>query len=54
MNCYSGTVPSGVMAAARKQACNMKMMFAMLKQKQHEGKNAEATMVMPDGSVMRM
>ena len=53
MNCYSGTVPAGVMAAARKQACNMKMMFAMLKQKQQSGKKTDATMVMPDGTVMR-
>jgi YHYH protein len=54
MNCYSGTVPSGVMAAARKQACNMKTMFAMLKQKQQSGKKSDAMMVMPDGTVMRM
>jgi hypothetical protein len=53
MNCYSGTVPSGVMAAARKQACNMKTMFAMLKQKQQTGKKSDAIMVMPDGTVMR-
>jgi hypothetical protein len=54
MNCYSGTVPSGVMAAARKQACNMKTMFAMLNQKQQSGKKSDAMMVMPDGTVMRM
>jgi hypothetical protein len=54
MNCYSGTVSSTVMAAARKQACNMKTMFAMLKEKQRAGKKTDAMMVMPDGTVMRM
>jgi len=53
MKCYSGTVSSGVMAAARKQACNMKTMFAMLKQKQRPGRKTDAIMVMPDGTVMR-
>jgi hypothetical protein len=53
MNCYSGTVSSTVMAAARKQACNMKTMFAMLKAKQQTGKKTDAIMVMPDGTVMR-
>jgi hypothetical protein len=53
MNCYSGTVSSTVMAAARKQACNMKTMFAMLKEKQQNGKKTDATMVMPDGTVMQ-
>jgi hypothetical protein len=53
INCYSGTVSSTVMAAARKQACNMKTMFAMLKVKQLTGKKSDATMVMPDGTVMR-
>lgn len=53
INCYSGTVSTTVMAEASKQACNMKMMFAMLKQKQQNGKKTDATMVMPDGTVMR-
>ncbi|MGD0738361.1 MAG: YHYH protein [Terracidiphilus sp.] len=53
INCYSGTASSGTMAAARKQACNMKMMFAMLKEKQQNGKKKDTTMVMPDGTVMR-
>ncbi len=53
MNCYSGTVSPTTMAAARKQACNMKTMFAMLKAKQQSGKKTDATMVMPDGTVMR-
>ncbi len=54
MNCYSGTVSSTVMAAARKQACNMKTMFAMLKSKQQSSKKTNAMMMMPDGTVMRM
>lgn len=53
INCYSGTVSSATMAQARKQACNMKTMFAMLKAKQQNGKKTEATMKMPDGTVMR-
>jgi hypothetical protein len=53
MNCYSGTVSSATMAAARKQACNMKTMFAMLKAKQQKGKKTDAIMTMPDGTVMR-
>ena len=53
MNCYSGTVSPTTMAAARKQACNMKTMFAMLKAKQQSGKKTDATVVMPDGTVMR-
>ena len=53
MNCYSGTVSTTVTAAARKQACNMKTMFAMLKEKQQKGKKTDATMVMPDGTVTR-
>ena len=50
----SGTVSSPTMAAARKQACNMKTMFAMLRQKQQSGRKTNAMMVMPDGTVMRM
>jgi hypothetical protein len=53
MNCYSGTVSSTTMAAARKQACNMKTMFAMLKEKPQSGKKSDATMAMPNGMVMR-
>ena len=54
INCYSGTVSTAVIAEASKRACNMKTMFAMLKQKQQNARKAEATMVMPDGAVMRM
>jgi len=53
MNCYSGTVSTMTMAEARKRACNMKTMFAMLKEKKQNGKKPDATMVMPDGTVMR-
>ncbi len=53
MNCYSGTVSTMTMAEARKRACNMKTMFAMLRQKQQNGKKPDATMTMPDGTVMR-
>lgn len=53
INCYSGTVSSGTMAAARRQACNMKAMFAMLKNRQQAGKKPEAAMVMPNGMAMR-
>lgn len=54
INCYSGTVSMAVMAEASKRACNMKTMFAMLRQKQQNARKAEAKMVMPDGAVMRM
>lgn len=53
INCYRGTVSTTTMAQASKLACNMKTMFAMLKNKRENGKRAEATMVMPDGRVMR-
>jgi hypothetical protein len=59
INCYSGTVSAGAMAAARKLACNMKMMFANA-QSVPIGKNAKhakptmADMVMPDGTHMPM
>jgi hypothetical protein len=57
INCYSGTVSETTMAAARKLACNMKTMFAMLQQDQKGGqrdkRKTAATMVMPDGTVMR-
>jgi hypothetical protein len=52
MNCYSGTVSSGTMAKARKLACNMKTMFAMIEKKQ-KGKESMAAMEMGNGE-MRM
>ena len=54
MNCYSGTVSAGTMAEARKLACNMKTMFAMIEKKQdkRQAKQAMADMKMPDGSAM--
>jgi hypothetical protein len=55
MNCFSGTVSAGTMAEARKLACNMKTMFAMI-EKQHQNKERAkqtlADMKMPDGSIM--
>jgi len=57
INCFSGTVSSGTMAAAKKLACNMKAMFAMIQSQQAvPGKKREEQamtgMAMPDG--MRM
>jgi hypothetical protein len=52
INCYNGTVSAGAMAAARKLACNMKTMFAMIESKE-KGKQNMADMKMPDGSTMR-
>lgn len=54
MNCYSGTVSAGTMAQARKLACNMKTMFAMIENKQNKekAKQTMAGMLMPDGSTM--
>jgi hypothetical protein len=52
LNCYSGTVSPMTMAAAKKLACNMKTMFAMIESKQ-EGKRKAAGMVMPDGTMMQ-
>ncbi len=54
MNCYSGTVSAGTMAQARKLACNMKTMFAMIENKQNneKAKQTMADMKMPDGSTM--
>jgi hypothetical protein len=54
INCYRGTVSAGTMASARKLACNMKTMFAMIenKQNQEKAKHTMATMTMPDGSTM--
>ena len=51
INCYSGTVSPTTMAAAKKLACNMKTMFAMIQSK-HGDQGREAKMVMPDGTVM--
>jgi hypothetical protein len=51
MNCYSGTVTTENMAAARKLACNMKTMFAMIENKQ-KAKQTMAGMVTADGSTM--
>jgi len=54
MNCFSGTVSSKTVAAARRLACNMKTMFAMIEKKQDKqaAKQTMADMKMPDGSVM--
>lgn len=38
INCYSGTVSQATMAYARKLACDMKMMLAMLREKQQPAK----------------
>jgi len=54
MNCYSGTVSASAIAAARKLACNMQTMFAMI-QSQPNKQKARQTMVamkMPDGTTM--
>ncbi len=53
LNCYSGTVSQTTMAAAKKLACNMKAMFAMIESAQ-ENKRTTAEMMMPDGSTMPM
>jgi hypothetical protein len=50
INCYSGTVPAGTMAKARRLACNMKTMFAMIEKKQ-KGKESMAGMEMGDGGM---
>jgi hypothetical protein len=56
INCYSGTVSAGTMAQARKLACNMKTMFAMIENQQQnkKAKQTVATMTMPDGATMPM
>jgi len=51
INCYSGTVSEQTMAAARKLACNMKTMFAMIHSREAD-KRKMAGMVMPDGTTM--
>jgi hypothetical protein len=58
INCFSGTVSSGAQAAAKKLACNMKTMFAMIEKKQgtqpkkKEDQQAMSDMAMPDGTRM--
>jgi hypothetical protein len=56
LNCYSGTVSPQTIAQARKLACNMKLMFAMIESQQQskpgDAKRSESAMVMPDGTVM--
>jgi YHYH protein len=56
INCYSGTVSQQTMAAARKLACNMKTMFAVLESKHRGGssinKETSAEMVMADGTMV--
>jgi YHYH protein len=63
MNCYSGTVSAGAMAAAKKLACDMKIMMAMLSnqppiQPQNKRRDTQsskqkmAEMMMPDGTTM--
>jgi len=56
INCYNGAVSSGTLAQARKLACNMKTMFAMIENQQNrqKAKQTTATMTMPDGSTMPM
>ena len=57
LNCYSGAVSQSTPASARKLACNMKAMFAMIENRkqqiesQKEDKRAMAEMVMPDGAI---
>jgi hypothetical protein len=51
LNCYSGTVSQTTRAAAKKRACNMKTMFAMIENAK-ENKRTTAAMIMPDGSIM--
>jgi len=55
INCYSGTVSEQTMAQARKLACNMKTMFAMLRQRREGQPKMEGmeAMNMPDGSKMQ-
>jgi hypothetical protein len=51
INCYSGTVSQATLAAAKKLACNMKTMFAMIEAKQASNR-AMAEILMPDGTTM--
>ena len=53
INCYKGTVSGATMAEARKLACNMKTMFAMIENRDQDKRKAKQTladMVMPDGT----
>ena len=57
INCYKGMAQAwtGTMANARKLACNMKMMFAMIEtcpENKESAKQAMTAMAMPDGSTM--
>jgi hypothetical protein len=52
INCYSGTVSAQTIAAARKQACDMKAMFAMARHKQPASKETPQ-MSVQDGTPMR-
>jgi hypothetical protein len=52
LNCYRGTVSQATLNSAKKLACNMKAMFAMIESKQIN-KRTTAEMVMPDGATMR-
>jgi YHYH protein len=52
LNCFSGTVSEETMAAARKLACNMKAMFAMIRNKQGDSQKM-AGMAMPAEAIAR-
>jgi hypothetical protein len=54
INCYNGTVSANTIASARKLACNMKTMFAMIESKQDKrrAKETMAGMMMQDGNTM--
>jgi hypothetical protein len=54
INCYSGTASTATIAAARKLACNMKMMFAMAPSipTRDKPRQAVALMKMPDSTTM--
>ncbi len=50
INCYSGTVSTQTMAQAKKLACNMKMMFAMMKDVPEADKRRSRTAAVAQGS----
>jgi hypothetical protein len=52
INCYSGTVSEQTMAQAKKLACNMKMMFAMLHKHPGPQPAKPTQQVMTDGTRM--
>jgi hypothetical protein len=52
LNCFSGTVSEETMAAARKLACKMKAMFAMIRNKQGDSQKM-AGMAMPAEAIAR-